>query len=92
VHSPAAPPDRRSSKSITTIGYGNICPVTVGGKLFTVVYSLVGIPLCLGYLAEVGRLLTMTLQTALRRRKPVDDIDSYTAEEEEEISQEFDFR
>lgn len=67
--------------------------MTVGGKLFTIVYSLVGIPLCLVYLAEVGRLLTMALKTALKRRKSADDSDSYSyTEEEEEISQDFDFR
>ena len=32
---------------ISTIGYGNIAPTTVGGKWFTIIYSLLGIPLVL---------------------------------------------
>lgn len=31
---------------ISTIGYGSIVPSTSGGKLFTVIYSLIGIPFC----------------------------------------------
>lgn len=31
---------------ISTIGYGSIVPSTDGGKLFTVIYALLGIPFC----------------------------------------------
>jgi hypothetical protein len=31
---------------ISTIGYGSIVPSTGGGKLFTVIYALIGIPFC----------------------------------------------
>lgn len=41
----------------TTIGYGNVAPQTVGGKMFTAVYALVAIPLvgtCLVALADTA--------------------------------------
>ncbi|XP_048482376.1 potassium channel subfamily K member 15 [Plutella xylostella] len=42
---------------ITTIGYGNLSPRTAGGKLATVLYALLGMPLFLLYLATIGELL-----------------------------------
>ncbi|CDW61056.1 TWiK family of potassium channels protein 18 [Trichuris trichiura] len=45
---------------ITTIGFGNISPRTGGGKLATIVYGLVGIPVILTLLDEVGKLLSKT--------------------------------
>ncbi|KAL3231991.1 hypothetical protein MRX96_023078 [Rhipicephalus microplus] len=36
-----------SSTIITTIGYGNITPLSTGGKIFCIVYGLIGIPLTL---------------------------------------------
>ena len=45
---------------VSTIGYGNFAPVTDGGKIFLMVYALIGIPIvgtCVGLLA--GQLLRM---------------------------------
>ncbi|KAI1897814.1 hypothetical protein AGOR_G00087140 [Albula goreensis] len=39
---------------ITTIGYGNIAPSTVGGKIFCILYAIFGIPLFGFLLAGVG--------------------------------------
>ncbi|XP_025093566.1 TWiK family of potassium channels protein 18-like isoform X2 [Pomacea canaliculata] len=39
----------------TTIGYGNIAPVTKWGRVATMVYATIGIPLALIVLAELGR-------------------------------------
>ncbi|XP_078393981.1 potassium channel subfamily K member 2-like, partial [Cetorhinus maximus] len=39
---------------ITTIGFGNISPKTEGGKIFCIVYALVGIPMFGFLLAGVG--------------------------------------
>lgn len=39
---------------ITTIGFGNICPHTEGGKIFCIIYALLGIPLFGFLLAGVG--------------------------------------
>ncbi|XP_063220296.1 TWiK family of potassium channels protein 7-like [Bacillus rossius redtenbacheri] len=42
---------------ITTIGYGSVAPRTPWGKIITIVYALVGIPLMLVYLSTVGDVL-----------------------------------
>uniref|UniRef100_A0A914UL18 Potassium channel domain-containing protein n=2 Tax=Plectus sambesii TaxID=2011161 RepID=A0A914UL18_9BILA len=40
----------------TTIGYGNIAPVTTNGRAFTVIYAFVGIPLVLYVLNDLGKI------------------------------------
>eukprot|EP00730_Choanoeca_flexa_P004430 TRINITY_DN11693_c0_g2_i2.p1 TRINITY_DN11693_c0_g2~~TRINITY_DN11693_c0_g2_i2.p1 ORF type:complete len:880 (+),score=227.08 TRINITY_DN11693_c0_g2_i2:225-2864(+) len=42
---------------VTTIGYGWIAPKTVGGQIFTVAYSVIGIPLVFYMFAYLGRKL-----------------------------------
>lgn len=39
---------------ITTIGYGNVAPKTVGGRVFCILFGLSGIPLCLTWISELG--------------------------------------
>ncbi|KAM6967502.1 potassium channel subfamily K member 5-like [Aplochiton taeniatus] len=39
---------------VTTIGYGNVAPKTVGGRIFCILYGLCGIPLCLVWISELG--------------------------------------
>ncbi|XP_050353012.1 TWiK family of potassium channels protein 18 isoform X1 [Nymphalis io] len=42
---------------ITTIGYGHLSPRTSWGKIMTIFYALLGMPLFLLYLSNVGELL-----------------------------------
>ncbi|XP_069956747.1 TWiK family of potassium channels protein 7 [Cherax quadricarinatus] len=47
---------------ITTIGYGSVAPKTVLGRVVTIIYALLGIPLMLLYLSSVGDLLSRALK------------------------------
>ncbi|BET01966.1 Ion channel [Nesidiocoris tenuis] len=42
---------------LTTIGYGNIVPVTVGGRTFCLLFALIGIPLCVSVIADLGSIV-----------------------------------
>lgn len=41
--------------TLTTIGYGDLAPQTVAGKVFTMAYILVGVGLILGFVNTVYR-------------------------------------
>lgn len=44
-----------SVMTLTTVGYGDLAPVTDGGKIFTMVYVLVGIGIMLGFITTLAR-------------------------------------
>jgi len=47
---------------ITTIGYGNVATKTVGGRVFCLLFGIVGIPFMLSVLADVGGILAGLMQ------------------------------
>lgn len=47
-----------SFTTLTTIGYGDIYPVTAAGKIFTMAYSLVGLGIMGSFLAVVVKKLS----------------------------------
>ncbi|CAG9539079.1 unnamed protein product [Cercopithifilaria johnstoni] len=49
----------------TTIGYGNLFPRTVQGRLLTVVYAVIGIPLNVAFISDLGELIARIVQRAL---------------------------
>jgi voltage-gated potassium channel Kch len=42
--------------TLTTVGYGDIVPVTDAGKIFTIVYVLVGIGVLVSFISTVAEL------------------------------------
>jgi hypothetical protein len=46
-----------SATIITTVGYGNITPKSILGKLITCLYAMIGIPIMIMYLTSTGDLL-----------------------------------
>ncbi|XP_047098397.1 TWiK family of potassium channels protein 18 [Schistocerca piceifrons] len=52
---------------ITTIGYGNVTPKTEWGKLATIVYAIVGMPLFLLYLSNIGDILARSFKWTFAR-------------------------
>lgn len=68
-----------SAVTITTLGYGDIVPVTIAGKLFTIFFSISGIAIGLYILTVLGKsFFTLELRkwggskkaTAIRKNKP----------------------
>ena len=49
------------------IGYGHIFPTTFYGKLFCMIYSIVGIPLLLVFMADIGDLLAKGVRYSYSR-------------------------
>ncbi|KFB44015.1 AGAP004718-PA-like protein [Anopheles sinensis] len=47
---------------ITTIGYGNIVPRTEWGKIATIFYTIIGMPLFLLYLSNIGDILAKSFK------------------------------
>nr|XP_022907832.1 TWiK family of potassium channels protein 18-like [Onthophagus taurus] len=47
---------------ITTIGYGNIVPKTDWGKITTIVYAIIGMPLFLLYLSNIGDIMARSFK------------------------------
>jgi len=47
---------------ITTIGYGNITPQSEWGKLVTILYAIIGMPLFLLYLSNIGDVLAKSFK------------------------------
>ncbi|VDL85028.1 unnamed protein product [Nippostrongylus brasiliensis] len=47
---------------ITTIGYGHVAPVTFRGRLFCIIYGLIGVPVTLLTVADLGMFLSILLR------------------------------
>ena len=52
-------------------GYGNIAPVTVGGRTFCIIFASVGIPFTLTVLADVGVIFATIVTTVGAKSKTI---------------------
>lgn len=66
---------------MTTIGYGHISPITFTGKLFTMLYALVGIPIFTIVMGDAGKVLTLALKLYLTRSPDTSKGTFYTNED-----------
>lgn len=81
-----------STTILTTIGYGNIAPVTFAGRLFCIFFAIIGIPFTLSVMADIGAifasLVTMIWGKYKEKVKPIMEkyniIKPKTESEEEE--------
>ncbi|XP_070563277.1 potassium channel subfamily K member 18-like [Ptychodera flava] len=51
-----------SVTTISTVGYGDVSPITKEGRLFCIFYSIIGIPLFLLYLTSCGSVLVKAIE------------------------------
>ncbi|KAK6039518.1 Ion channel [Cooperia oncophora] len=51
---------------ITTIGYGNVAPRTFNGRIFVILYGLIGVPFTMLAIANLGKFLATVLKTWTR--------------------------
>jgi len=85
---------------LTTIGYGNIAPVTFAGRLFCILFAIIGIPFTLSVMADIGAIFAtiVTLLWKNYKEKVVPLMEKYKivkpkpeSEEEEEEELEVSF-
>uniref|UniRef100_A0A914YDD9 Potassium channel domain-containing protein n=1 Tax=Panagrolaimus superbus TaxID=310955 RepID=A0A914YDD9_9BILA len=75
---------------LTTIGYGNLVPVTFKGRIFCIFYALFGVPLILITVADIGKFLSENivwlygLYVKKRTRQPRTSSTENLNEDEEE--------
>ena len=52
-------------------GYGNIAPITPGGRVFCIIFAIIGIPFTLSVIADVGSICATVVSTCWDKFKPV---------------------
>ena len=62
--------DIRAYPSISVSGYGNIAPVTPAGRVFCIVFAIVGIPFTLSVIADVGQICANVVSAIYEKYKP----------------------
>ena len=60
-----------SDQTLFISGYGNIAPVTTAGRVFCILYAIVGIPFTLSVIADVGQIFATLISTLWTKYKPL---------------------
>ncbi|XP_059083027.1 TWiK family of potassium channels protein 7-like isoform X2 [Tigriopus californicus] len=60
-----------SSTILTTIGYGNIAPVSTAGRVFCILFAIVGIPFTLSVIADVGQIFATLVSAVWKKYKHI---------------------
>ena len=58
-----------SDQTLFISGYGNIAPVTTAGRVFCILYAIVGIPFTLSVIADVGQIFATLISTLWTKYK-----------------------
>ncbi|CAB4065370.1 KCNKN [Lepeophtheirus salmonis] len=58
-----------SSTILTTIGYGNIAPVGTPGRVFCILFAIIGIPFTLSVIADIGQIFATLVSLFWRKYK-----------------------
>lgn len=58
-----------ASTVCTTIGYGNIVPVTFEGRLFCIFFAIIGIPFTLTVIADYGNIFANSVSVLAKKCK-----------------------
>ncbi len=53
------------------LGYGNIAPVSVAGRVFCILFAIVGIPFTLSVIADVGQIFATLVSAFWERYKHI---------------------
>ena len=53
--------------STVMIGYGNIAPVTTEGRMFCILFAIIGVPFTLSVIADVGQLNATCISNMYRK-------------------------
>lgn len=62
-----------ASTVCTTIGYGNIVPKTFEGRLFCIIFAIIGIPFTLTVIADYGNLFANSVSLIAKKCKSMSE-------------------
>ena len=59
------------SSSHFLLGYGNLAPISTAGRVFCILFAIVGIPFTLSVIADVGQIFATLVSTIWKKYKHI---------------------